>query len=94
MSNNQKKILLTKTFICMKKSTPVNNDPRFLFLTFKCPYCELINVLNKKYRRTEVVCTNLSCRRVISLELNSDPIMKPDSLNEATVDQINPNKAA
>lgn len=69
-------------FIGMK-STPVNNDPKFLFLTFECPYCEKCNVLNKKYSRSEVVCTNLACRKVISLSLESLENSSKD-LNESS----------
>lgn len=74
----------------MTNAAPVNNDPRFLFLTFECPHCECLNVLNKKYSRTEVVCTNLACRRVITLDL-ADSTKNFNQFNKQDSDK---NKAA
>jgi transcription elongation factor Elf1 len=51
----------------MKNPVLVKSDPRFLFLTFECPHCGKVNVLNKKHSNKEVICSNSGCRRVIVL---------------------------
>lgn len=46
--------------------------PMLLFMEFKCPFCDELNVMAKALSSEYVLCSNSSCRRVIQIKNHED----------------------
>ena len=50
------------------KRAKAESDKILLFYSFRCPYCNEVNVSAKEYKREVVLCSHSGCRRVIVIE--------------------------
>jgi hypothetical protein len=66
---NRKTIISIEIAMNQKaKRTLAQSDKILLFYSFKCPYCNEVNVSSKEYKKEVVLCSNSGCRRIVIID--------------------------
>jgi transcription elongation factor Elf1 len=50
------------------RRTIAQSDRILLFYSFECPYCEVVNVSSKEFKKEVVLCSNSGCKRIIVID--------------------------